>query len=75
MVEEMIFRPMRRFKQQLPEEDCVSILENAYRGFLSVVGDGGYPYCVPINFVYKDGASRGLGIQHPGPSSLQRSRL
>ncbi len=30
-------------------------METAYRGFLSVIGDGGYPYTVPINFVYAEG--------------------
>jgi hypothetical protein len=55
MSEEMTFRPMRRFKQQLPEEACTAILKEAYRGFLSVIGEGGYPYCIPINFVYADG--------------------
>ena len=49
------FRPMRRFKQALPEETCYRILENAYRGFLSVNGDGGYPYSVPLNFVFEEG--------------------
>lgn len=49
------FRPMRRFKQALPPEECTAILETAYRGFLSVIGDGGYPYTVPINFVFTDG--------------------
>ena len=51
----MEFRPMRRFKQQLPQEECVRILDAAYRGFLSVIGDGGYPYTVPINFVHDGG--------------------
>ena len=36
----MEFRPMRRFRQQLPQEECVRILDTAYRGFLSVIGDG-----------------------------------
>ena len=45
----------RRSKQALPEETCFQILKNAYRGFLSVNGDGGYPYSVPINFVFEDG--------------------
>ena len=49
------FRPMRRFKQALPETECQEILKKAYRGTLSVVGDGGYPYALPINFVYADG--------------------
>ena len=34
-MDEMTFRPMRRFKQQLPEEECIDILQKAYRGFLS----------------------------------------
>ena len=46
---------MRRAKQQLPEQECVDILNNAYRGFLSVIGDGGYPYTIPINFYHEDG--------------------
>ena len=49
------FRPMRRSKQALKEEECKRILDNACRGFLSVIGDGGYPYSVPINFVFEDG--------------------
>jgi nitroimidazol reductase NimA-like FMN-containing flavoprotein (pyridoxamine 5'-phosphate oxidase superfamily) len=52
---EPCFRPMRRFKQALPEEECLRILACGYRGFLSVIGDGGYPYTVPINFVFEDG--------------------
>ena len=55
MSDEMTFRPMRRFKQELPAEECVEILKEAYRGFLSVCGENGYPYTIPINFVYEDG--------------------
>ena len=42
----MTFRPMRRFRQQLPDEESLSILEAGYRGFLSVisaVGNAGVP--------------------------------
>lgn len=46
---------MRRFKQQLPQGECETILKEAYRGFLSLIGEGGYPYTIPINFVYEDG--------------------
>lgn len=46
---------MRRFKQQLTAEECEQILKNAYRGYLSVQGEGGYPYTIPVNFVYTDG--------------------
>ena len=50
----MNFRTMRRFKQQLAIEECEAILEGAYRGFLSVNGDEGYPYTIPVNFLYAD---------------------
>ena len=50
-----VFRPMRRFKQALSAEESIEILKTGYRGFLSVIGDGGYPYAIPINFVYDEG--------------------
>lgn len=51
-----MFRPMRRFKQQLPTEECEKILRDSPRGVLSVIGDEGYPYGVPMDFVYEDGS-------------------
>ncbi|WP_405357659.1 pyridoxamine 5'-phosphate oxidase family protein [Ruminococcus sp.] len=51
----MVFRKMRRFKQQLNNEECESILRAQKRGVLAVLGDGGYPYAVPLNFVYDNG--------------------
>ncbi|MBO5551174.1 MAG: pyridoxamine 5'-phosphate oxidase family protein [Lachnospiraceae bacterium] len=52
-----MFRGMRRFKQQIPEEECIEILKNEYRGVLSVLGDEGYPYGMPLDHWYseKDG--------------------
>ncbi len=51
-----MFRKMRRFKQELPKEECIGILIEEKRGVLSVIGDGGYPYGVPIDFFFdKDG--------------------
>jgi nitroimidazol reductase NimA-like FMN-containing flavoprotein (pyridoxamine 5'-phosphate oxidase superfamily) len=50
-----VFRPMRRFKQQMTVEDCVVLLQRVKRGVLAVLGDGGYPYTVPMDFVYNDG--------------------
>lgn len=52
---EMNFRKMRRIRQQLSQDECESILTSAYRGFLSVNGDMGYPYTIPMNFVYDNG--------------------
>lgn len=45
---------MRRFKQQVTEEECVKILKNEWRGVLALLGDDGYPYTVPLNFFYDD---------------------
>ena len=47
-----MFREVRRFKQQLSDEDCLAVLQSAKRGVLSVHGDDGYPYGVPLNFVF-----------------------
>lgn len=48
-------RPMRRFRQQLSPEECVQILERNSNGVLALTGDEGYPYAVPLSYVYKDG--------------------
>lgn len=53
--EHTTFRPMRRFKQQMSDEECAALLEHAPRGILAVLGDGGYPYTVPLDFIYADG--------------------
>ena len=49
-----MFREMRRFKQQISREECVSILKNEKRGVLAVTGDEGWPYAVPVNFYYDE---------------------
>ena len=47
-----MFRPMVRFKQQISEEECIRVLKEQKRGVLSMIGDDGYPYGVPINHWY-----------------------
>ncbi|MDE6334415.1 MAG: pyridoxamine 5'-phosphate oxidase family protein [Muribaculaceae bacterium] len=51
----MEFRKMRRFRQQLTFHDCIAILESSTSGTLALLGDNGYPYAVPISYVYSDG--------------------
>lgn len=46
---------MRRKRQQLSHEECVRILSEATSGTLALSGDGGYPYSLPISYVYADG--------------------
>lgn len=50
-----MFPKMRRYKQQLEQERCVEILKQEPRGVLALSGQDGYPYAVPMNFVYDDG--------------------
>ena len=49
------FREMRRKRQQLSEEESISILKKATAGTLALLGDNDYPYAVPISYVYADG--------------------
>ena len=46
---------MRRKRQQLSEEESIEILRKATAGTLALLGDGGYPYAVPISYVFADG--------------------
>lgn len=50
-----MFREMRRNKQELPAEECTAVLERGTSGVLAVLGDEGYPYAVPLSYVYCDG--------------------
>ena len=47
-----MFRAMIRSRQALSREDCVAILTKEPRGVLSLLGDGGYPYGVPLDHWY-----------------------
>ena len=49
------FREMRRKRQQLSEGESIEILQKATAGTLALLGDNGYPYAVPISYVYADG--------------------
>ena len=50
-----MFREMRRFKQLLPQETAIEILNRNTGGTLALLGDEDYPYAVPISYVYADG--------------------
>ena len=44
----MKFREMKRQKQQLSNEECLQLLKQETRCVLSVNGDEGYPYGMPM---------------------------
>ena len=49
-----MFRQMRRFKQQISEDECKEVLKNEPRGVLALMGDDGYPYAIPLNHWYSE---------------------
>lgn len=49
-----MFREMRRSKQQFSQEECTEILKQEVRGVLSVLGDDGYPYGIPMDHWYDE---------------------
>ena len=49
-----MFRKMRRFKQELSQQECIEVLIEEPRGVLSVLGDDGYPYGMPMNQWYDE---------------------
>ena len=50
-----MFREMRRHDKLKSNEETVQILNECTNGVLSVIGDDGYPYGVPVSYAYKDG--------------------
>ncbi len=53
-----MFRPIRRKKREISQELAEALLQASRRGVLAVNGDDGYPYAVPINFLYDKESNR-----------------
>lgn len=49
-----MFRELLRKNKQISMQDCIQVLKNETRGVLSVLGDGGYPYGMPMNHWYNE---------------------
>ena len=47
-----MFRELVRKNKQIPAEECIALLTKETRGVLSVNGDDGYPYGMPMNHFY-----------------------
>ena len=50
-----MFRDMRRKRQALSQQEITDILRRGTSGVLALWGDNGYPYAVPISYVYDGG--------------------
>ena len=49
-----MFRELIRKNKKISMEECLSLLKNQKRGILSVNGDDGYPYGMPMNHYYNE---------------------
>lgn len=49
-----MFRELIRKNKELSPEECIRILKTEKRGVLSVNGDNGYPYGMPMNHFYNE---------------------
>lgn len=47
-----MFREMRRKRQAISKEEIAAVLRRGTSGVLALSGDEGYPYAVPISYVY-----------------------
>ena len=50
-----MFPKMRRIKQQLSHQAAEAVLLRGTSGVLSLLGEDGYPYGVPLSYVYRNG--------------------
>lgn len=74
-----MFRPMRRKSKEIDSQAARALLHSARIGVLSVQGDGGYPYAVPINYLYEEEKRRilfhGAGAGHKADALRTCSRV
>lgn len=49
-----MFRELSRKNKQLPQKECIALLQREVRGVLSVLGENGYPYGMPMNHFYNE---------------------
>lgn len=50
-----MFPAMRRKKQLLSQEETAAVLSRGSSGVLALAGEDGYPYAVPLSYVYDGG--------------------
>ena len=51
-----MFREIQNTKKILPEGSVEEILQAGEEGVLATCGEDGYPYSIPLNYVFHDGA-------------------
>ena len=49
-----MFRKIRKIKNEIDKDAVDSLLHTCRRGVLSMNGDDGYPYSIPVNYYYDE---------------------
>ena len=49
-----MFRTVRKKKNEISQDEAKNLLRSSRRGVLAVNGDEGYPYAIPINYLYDE---------------------
>ena len=49
-----MFRPIRKMKNEISIDEAKKLLHSSRRAVLAVNGDDGYPYAIPINYLYDE---------------------
>ena len=49
-----MFRAVRKKKNEISQDEAKNLLRSSRRGVLAVNGDEGYPYAIPINYLYDE---------------------
>ena len=53
-----MFRPLRKKSNAADDAAARELLARERRGVLAVAGDDGYPYAVPVNYIYDADAGK-----------------
>lgn len=53
-----MFRPMRRPKNAIPNEQAKKLLREEKRGVIAMNGDDGYPFAIPVDYFYDETAGK-----------------
>ena len=53
-----MFRPIRRSKKEIDIATAKELLQTARIGVFAVNGDDGYPYAIPVNYLYDEETNR-----------------
>jgi len=53
-----MFRPMRRPKNAIPDEQAKKLLREEKRGVIAMNGDDGYPFAIPVDYFYDETAGK-----------------